>query len=482
MNKQTRRTFMKSTVAALAGMATMPAWANVRGANNDIRVAVVGVRKKGKEHIREFRKLPGVRVAALCDVDTEFLDAEAKKFKDRNEKITTYIDFRKLLEDKNIDAVILSVPDHWHGVMTVWACQAGKDVYVEKPASYSIWEGRKMVEAARKYNRIVGVGSQERSDVGLLAVAEYIRQGNLGKVQFARAISYNRRRSIGKANGPQPIPATCNYDLFQGPAPLTPLMRKNLHYDWHWMWPTGTGEIGNLGAHVVDDCRWMNGVSTVAPRAISMGGRFGYDDDGQTPNTQITFFDYEQFPLIYEIRALCRGKNKPGMDNHRYVRFGMVIQCQHGYFAGGRGGGWVYDNQGKRIKQFPGDSGRGHMANFIAAMRSRKVSDLKADILDGHVTACLCHMGNISYRLGRRQSVKQIKQTIEGNDLLMESFDRLLQHLRANEIDLNKTPLTIGPMLSFDAEQGRFVGEANTEANVFLKRNYREPYILPETV
>ncbi len=482
MNCQSRRSFMKTGAAALGAMATATVWAKIRGANDDINVAVVGVRKKGKEHIKGFGSLPGVRVAALCDVDTEFLDAEAQKFKDRNEKIKTYIDYRDLLEDKDIDAVILSVPDHWHGVMTVWACQAGKDVYVEKPASYSIWEGRKMTEAARKYNRMVGVGSQERSDVGLLAVAEYLKQGHLGKIRFARALAYNPRLSIGKVNGPQPIPATCNYDLFQGPAPLCPLMREKLHYDWHWMWSTGTGEMGNLGGHALDDCRWMNGLSTVAPRAISLGGRFGYDDDGQTPNTQITFFDYEQFPLIYEIRALGRGKNKPGMDNYRNLRFGMVFQCEHGYFAGGRGGGWVYDNQGKKIKQFPGDSGAGHMANFIAALRSRKVKDLKADILEGHLTACLCHMGNISYRLGHRLPAKEIKQGIAGNDLLMENLDHLLQHLQANEVDLNKTPLRIGPMLNFDADQECFVGDAGTEANMFLKRNYRAPYIVPETV
>lgn len=185
-----------------------------------------------------------------------------------------------------------------------------------------------MIEAAHKYKRIVGVGSQNRSDVGLLAVAEYIKQGTLGKVQLVRAISYNPRLSIGKVRGPQPIPATCNYNLFQGPAPLIPLMRENLHYDWHWIWATGSGEMGNLGGHVLDDCRWTTGVTTMAPRVISLGGRFGYDDDGETPNTQITFFDYKQVPITYEIRALPRIKNIRGMDHYKGVRFGMVIQCE----------------------------------------------------------------------------------------------------------------------------------------------------------
>jgi len=311
MNDLTRRNFMKTSLSAVGSVALASgAWSQIRGSNDDIRIAVVGVRKKGKEHIQDFRKLSGVRVVAICDADTQWLDAEVKKFKDRNIKIDTYVDYRKLLENKNIDAVVLSLPDHWHALMTVWACQAGKDVYVEKPASHNIWEGRKMVEAARKYKRIVEVGSQDRSDVGLLPLAEHIKQGGLGKVQRIHAITYNARLSIGKVSGPQPIPATCDYNLFQGPAPLTPLMRENLHYDWHWCWPTGTGEMGNLGGHVLDDCRWTTGVTKMSPRVISLGGRFGYDDDGQTPNTIISLFDYDAFPIIYEIRALPRSKSE----------------------------------------------------------------------------------------------------------------------------------------------------------------------------
>lgn len=487
MGQCTRRDFINSSIAVVgaAGLSLArpgTVWSKIRGANDDIRVAIVGLRKKGKEHIAAFGRLAGVRIVALCDVDTQFLDFQSKRFNGRNEKVTTYVDYRKLLDDKDIDAVIVVAPDHWHALMTVWACQAGKDVYAEKPASYSIWEGRKMIEAARKYGRIVQVGSQDRSDVGLLAVAEHIRQGHLGEVQLLRAVSYNRRRSIGKVNGPQPIPATCDYDLFQGPAPLTPLMRENLHYDWHWFWPTGTGEMGNLGAHVLDDCRWTTGITTLAPRAISFGGRFGYDDDGQTPNTQTVLFDYKAVPIVYEIRALPRSQRGWAMDHYRGVRFGMVIQCEHGYFAGGRGGGWTYDNNGRKIKQFPGDGGRGHQANFIEAVRSRKVSDLRADIVEGHISASLCHMANISYRLGQRKPVEQIKKAIEGNDLLAEYVERFLKHLQANKVDLNKTPAVVGPMLTMDTRKERFVGQFSDRANMLLVRNYREPFVVPEKV
>ena len=493
MDNCTRRTFVKTSLAAAGGMALASrAWSQVRGANDDIRVGIVGVRKKGKEHIQDFRRLSGVRVVAICDADTQWLDAEVAKFKERNITVDTYVDYRKLLENKNIDAVVLSVPDHWHALMTVWACQAGKDVYVEKPASHNIWEGRKMVEAARKYKRIVQVGSQDRSDVGLLPLAEHLKAGGLGRILRVHGITYNARLSIGKVNGPQPIPATCDYSLFQGPAPLTPLMRENLHYDWHWCWPTGTGEMGNLGGHVLDDCRWTTGLTTMAPRIVSLGGRFGYDDDGDTPNTIISLFDYDAFPIIYEIRALPRARGEKvdvyqgitsrGMDRYRGINFGMIIQCEHGYFSGGRGGGWTYDNDGKKIKQFAGDGGWKHMTNFLNTMRSRKVSDLKADVQQGHITASMIHAADISYRLAHRIPVEEAEKAVGNNDLLAESLERLLQHLRANEIDLDKNPLAVGPMLTFDTERERFIGDDSHYANMSLSRNYRPPFVVPETV
>jgi predicted dehydrogenase len=426
--------------------------------------------------------MPGVRIVALCDADTRFLDFEAERFRRRGEKVATYVDYRELLDDKDIDAVVIVTPDHWHALMTIWACQAGKDVYIEKPLSHNIWEGRKMVEAARKYKRIAQTGSQDRSDEGLLALAQYLKQGDLGSIKLVRAISYNLRESIGKVNGPQAIPATVDYNLFQGPARLVPLMRKELHYDWHWFWDTGTGEVGNLGAHNVDEGRWMIGQRWAARRAISIAGRVGMDDDGQTPNTQITFFDYEPAPIIYEVRGLRRRKNLRARDHYWGTNFGMVIHCEGGYFAGGRGGGWAYDNNRKKIKQFPGDGGRDHQANFIRAMRSRKVSDLRADILEGHVTATLCHMANISYRIGRKESPANIAHAIADNSVLIEAFERCLKHLKVNEVDVGAEPLTVGPALTFDPVSERFVGQFSDWANMYLSRNYREPFVVPDRV
>jgi predicted dehydrogenase len=487
MKHVSRRQFIKSSGVALAGagaLSTMPrsVWAQVRGANDRVRIAIVGVRKKGIEHIDAFRDMPGVQIAALCDCDTQFLDLEVKNLKDRKQTVTAYKDIRRALEDKSIDAVILSVPDHWHGLMTVWACQAGKHVYVEKPATYSIWEGQQMVEAARKYGRVVGVGSQERSDTGLLAFAAHLKEGKLGKVRYARAISYGLRESIGKVTGPQPIPATCDYSLFQGPAPLSPLMRQSLHYDWHWCWPTGTGEIGNLGGHVMDDCRWIIGIKGLPRRVISIGGRFGYDDDGETPNTQIAYYDYPECPMIYEVRGLPAKSGVNWMDQYRGVRFGLIIQCENGYFAGGRGGGWTYDNNDKKLNQFPGDGGGTHQANFIDAVRSGKPEAVRASMREGHLSAALCHMANISYRLGRTQSVAEANTTVAKTELLKETFDRLVPHLQANGIDLAKTPLTVGPTLDWNDSAGKFQGESADRANVLLSRTYRPPFVVPEKV
>ena len=485
MKKLTRRRFVKNVAGAAVGLGAAfcaSPTSKVVGANNDIRIAIVGLRKKGIEHIDIFGKVPGVRIVALCDCDTQFLDFQIDQFARRGQKPTRYVDYRKLLDDKNVDAVVLPVPDHWHALMAIRACRAGKDVYAEKPLSHNIWEGRKMVEAARKYERIVQTGSQDRSDLGLLALVPYIQQGNLGPVKLVTAISYNLRESIGRVDGPQPIPPTCDYNLFQGPAPLVPLMRKELHYDWHWFWDTGTGEVGNLGAHNIDESRWLLDQKDVAPRAISIAGRFGMYDDARTPNTQITFFDYKPAPIMYEVRGLRRRKNLRARSHLRGTSFGMIVHCEGGYFAGGRGGGWAYDDKGKKIKQFPGEGGMDHQANFIRAMRSRKVSDLRADVIEGHISATLCHMANISYRIGRTEPAEKIRQAVPENDILAESFDRMLAHLDANEIDLKKEPVTIGPMLQFDKETEQFTGDHSDQANMLLRRNYREPFVVPDEV
>jgi predicted dehydrogenase len=477
MKSISRRTFIKGSVFATA--AALTPHARVLGANNDIRVAVVGFRSQGSNHIKYFSRIPGVRVVALCDADRKFIDREVKKFRDRNESVDTYIDVRKLLEDKNIDAIITATPNHWHSLVTVWACQAGKDVYVEKPVSHNIWEGRKMVEAARKYNRIVQTGTQRRSDEGLREAFAYLKAGNLGRILRARCYYFSPRGSIGKVNGPQPIPETVDYNLWTGPAAMKPLMRKRLHYDWHWQWLYGNGDLGNNGIHFIDLCRWVLGCDSLAPRVISFGGKFLWEDDRETPNTQVAFYDYRPAPIIFEMRNLPRKKGDPAMDStYRNTRVYMAVECEDGYFAGN----WIYDYSGKRIRQFKTSGGGSHHANFIKAVRSRKAADLNADILEGHRSTALCHMGNISYRLGQTASRDDIIESTKSSSVLQDAFERSQEHLLLNVVNVHETPRILGPWLTMDCETEKFVGDFSEEANNHLTRNYREPFVVPEQV
>lgn len=485
MSRMYRREFIKTGVGAaaalFAGCATAP-HARIIGANDDVRIGVIGIRSKGHHLIRDFVAVPGTRVVAVCDADTAFLDREVEVFRKRNEPLTVYQDIRRMLESPDIDAVVIAMPNFWHSLATVWACQAGKDVYVEKPVSHNIWEGRKMVEAARKYNRVVQGGTQRRSDPGAQEAFAYIQEGNLGKIKVVRGFCYRERHSIGIADGSQQIPATVDYDLWCGPTPKVPLNRRSLHYDWHWFWSTGNGEIGNQGIHEMDMCRWVLGQNTLPPRVLSLGGRFGYEDDAETPNTHVAILDYEPAPIIFEVRGMYRKVDDKSMDHYRNIRVGLVVECEDGYFAGG-GGGWVFDREGNRVKQFQGDGGGQHATNFIKAVRSRKPEDQVADILEGHLSSSLCHMANISQQLGSHASSDEIREKMSSESNALETLERLQTHLDANQIDLQKTPVTLGPWLAMDADKEQFRNCPDAaQANKLVSRNYRKPFVIPERV
>ncbi len=484
-----RRRFLEGSLVAGGAMmlpgcaAVTRPFSRVWGAGGDVRVAVAGVRGKGKHHVQMLREIPGVRVVALCDPDEEVLAERVQTFAETNEKVDTYQDVRHVLDRSDVDAITIATPNHWHSLIAIWACQAGKDVYVEKPVSHNVWEGRKLVEAARKHDRIVQTGIQWRSDRGCAETIQYIREGNLGRILWAHGLCFKPRPSIGKVGEPTRLPDSINYNLWTGPAPLEPLMRERLHYDWHWVWPTGNGDIGNQGVHEMDVCRWMLGQEGLPPRVMSVGGRFGYDDDGTTANTQLTILDYDSAPLLFEVRGLPRQAGGDQMDHYRQIRVGVVIQCEEGYFAGGNGGGWVYDNEGNRIKQFKAGGAETHMANFIDAVRSRRAADLKADVLKGHISSALCHLGNISYRIGTESSPEAILEAVRGESEAVETFERIQEHLGANGVDSRRTPPVLGPWLKLDPACERFVGgEGFEQANDLLSRKYREPFIVPEQV
>jgi len=488
MKQITRRSFIRSSLFATAAV-TLPArsWAQVLGANGDIRLAVVGFNGQGKGHIEAFRKIPGVRVVALCDVDKDVLEREAQKFRDRSEPIDTYTDVRKLLDSGSIDAISTATPNHWHALISIWACQAGKDVYVEKPVSHNVWEGRQIVNAARKYNRIVQTGTQSRSSQGIKQAIAWLNEGHLGKIRVARGLCYKPRASIGKVSAPHDPPPSVEYDLWCGPAPKTPLMRTKLHYDWHWVWPTGNGDLGNQGIHQMDIARWFLGEEELSPRVFSIGGRLGYVDDGTTPNTQIIVHGYPKAPLIFEVRGLPKDKahqaaglwKAENMDKYKGGSVAVVIECEGGHiFVPDYTKAIVIDNNGKEIKRFTGASS--HHANFIDAVRSRKRTDLNGDILEGHLSSALCHTGNISYRLGQQSSPERVRERIKGDKEALEAFERFSEHLAANGVDLQSTRATIGPMLKMDPATERFKG--SRAANALLTREYRAPFLVPHNV
>ena len=498
--KITRRKFLNSSITA--GLALgMPrivigaeGSARSRGANDTVRLAVIGlgattavggVGGRGHQLIPRLREVPGAKIVALCDVDQTHLDREAKPFKDRGEDVATYRDLRKVLDDKSIDAVVVALPNHWHALATVWACQAGKDVYVEKPFSYNLWEGRQMVAAARNYARMVQVGTQNRSSTFLRGAFDYLRSGEVGPIRYAHALVYRAREGIGTVSAPTPPPATVDYDLWCGPAPRTPLMRKQLHYEWHWFWGTGNGEMGNNGIHVIDICRWALAQNNPPPRAISIGGRFAFNDCGETANTHIALLDYQPAPIICEIRNVTASKSADAIGKFRNQNRGLVIDCEGGYFAGDASGGALFDKQGKKIKDFPDDgSSKGletsHVSNFIAAVRSRKSGDLVAEAIEGHHSTACCHMANVSYRLGKQARPEAIQETIRANRDLSDAFERCREYLRENEVNLDTTPAVLGPWVTYDSKKERFIKDHADQANTLSQREYRKPFIVPK--
>jgi len=296
---QNRRSFLQgAAVAAVAGSAS-----RILGANDRVNVAVVGLGGRGRAHVTEWAKVPGSRIVALCDVDQASLErGQALAEKATGEKAKGYVEMRKLFEDKDIDAVSMPLPNHWHALATIWACQAGKDVYIEKPACHNVWEGKKMVEAARKYNRMVQIGSQSRTVPMKIRAMQLLKEGVIGKVYLAKGLCYKRRPSIGhKPDGP--VPPGVNWDLFLGPAPMRPFNENRFKYNWHWFWDTGNGDIGNQGVHEMDIARW--GLGVAYPKSVvSFGGKYAYDDDQETPNTQYASLDYGGMQIDFEVRGI----------------------------------------------------------------------------------------------------------------------------------------------------------------------------------
>ncbi|HZV07853.1 MAG TPA: Gfo/Idh/MocA family oxidoreductase [Gemmataceae bacterium] len=457
--------------------------------NDQLRVAVVGVHGRGREHIHGFAGKNNCIVTTICDVDSAVIGKAMKDAETQQKKMPRYEqDIRKVVEDKDIDIISIATPNHWHALAAIWAMQNGKDVYVEKPVSHNVSEGRRIVEVARKTNRICQAGTQSRSSKGMREAMAFLHSGKLGKIRLARGLCYKLRPSIGKVDGPQSPPKTMNYDLWCGPAPLKPPHRKThfgtVHYDWHWIWDYGNGDLGNQGIHEMDKARWGLNKHELATGIVSVGGRLGYIDDGETPNTMICVYDYGDCELIFEVRGWPSKSPFPGKkspkDSIKPTNFvGNIFYGSEGFMVcPSYSNAVAYSNDGEVIKEFKG--GDDHFANFVKAVRSRKVEDLNADILEGHLSSALCHLGNISYRLGDEQPFGQQPQAFAKDKDAGETFERMEQHLKDNKIDLGAIKCRIGRKLVVDPAHENFPHDS--DANAMLTREYRKGFEVPAKV
>ncbi len=457
-------------------------------ASDRLRVAVVGVRGRGMSHVTGFANRHNCEVVTICDADTAVLGNGMKRVAKRQGKEPKFEqDVRKVVADPNIDVVSIATPNHWHALMAIWAMQNGKHVYVEKPVSHELLEGRRIVEASRKYNKICQAGMQSRSSKGMREAIAFLHSGKLGKVKLARGLCYKLRPSIGKVSGPQEPPKTMDYDLWCGPAPLKKPHRKTkfgtVHYDWHWIWDYGNGDLGNQGIHEMDKARWGLNKDYLPQTAMSIGGRFGYVDDGETPNSQVIFFDYGDCELVFEVRGWPSDSPYPGKDSPKRRKkpdnfVGNIWYGSEGFLVcPSYTGGVAYSNDGEILKRFNG--GENHFANFVAAVRSGKREDQNGDILEGHLSSALCHLGNISHRLGTLEAFDKKPRAfnIKSADDAMVS---LVEHLQQNKISTDGLQYHLGRKLHVDAKSESF--GSDKEANALRTREYREGFVVPDKV
>jgi predicted dehydrogenase len=433
MSESSRRSFLAAGAAAFS-------LGRVLGANDRINVGIVGIGGRGNDHIKFYSTLPDARIAGLCDVNQANLEKGQAAVKTlTGEQPKGYDDMRKMFADKDIDVVSITTPNHWHALSTIWACQAGKDVYCEKPACYNVHEGERMVEVARKTNRMVQIGSQSRTIPHVTKAVQALREGAIGKVYMAKGLCFKRRKSIGHKDDER-TPLGLNWDMFLGPAPMRPYNELRFKYNWHWFWDTGNGDIGNQGVHQMDIARWGLGEAMWPKSAVSTGGKYVYNDDQETPNTQLATFDYGDKQLVFEVRGIfTNGEGPIPKGGGNYV--GNLFYGEDGWMELDGTGFKVYKGDKddlvmdeKAMKVANGDTAP-HMENFLAACRSRNYKDLHADVAIGVMSADLCHLANASYRSGRK--------------------------------------------LAVDAAKGRFTGPGAEEGNQYLTRpKYRAPYVV----
>jgi predicted dehydrogenase len=447
--------------------------------SDTLRIAIIGVRGQGGHHTNVYSGMKDVEIVYLCDVDSNVIGPPMKTVEEKTGKRPQYVqDFRRVMADRSIDAISIATPNHWHSLLTIYGCQAGKDVYVEKPVSHNVFEGKKMVEAARKYERLVQAGTQSRSNPKIKDAIAYAKSGKLGKVLFAQGLCYKRRKSIGHREDELLPPVGVDYNLWLGPAPERPFNRNRFHYEWHWNWDYGNGDLGNQGIHQMDVARWAIGQGGFPDRAQSLGGRFAYVDDGQTPNTQVCWFDYGDVGLLFEVRGL---KTKKTYD----ADVAVVVHCEDGYVVISADEkklptAHTWDTEQVALFDAKEPKDYSHQRNFVDAVKARKQSMLTAEINEGYVSTALCHLANISYRLGEEASFSNEEPFGPDHETPNEAFGRMKKHLEANKVKLADTRYKLGKDLAVNASGQDFFSDE--KANELLTREYRRPFVVSNYV
>lgn len=480
----TRRRFLQTTAAAstvfpLFTISGTKASGQVVGANETLRVGVAGINGRGSSHIDELAGRDKVRITYLIDPDTRLFESRSRKVREKGGGDPQCVqDIRRALDDRDLDVVTVATCNHWHSLITIWACQAGKDVYVEKPISHNVFEGRQCVEAARKYGRVVQHGTQRRSDAGMARQIAALQSGRYGKLLVSKGYCCKPRWSIGRKATSTP-PGGFDFNLWLGPAPEQPYHGNLVHYNWHWFWDTGNGDTGNQGVHEMDVARWAIRGATLPTRVWSLGGRYvpGEPDQGQTPNMQLSVYEFGDVLLVFETRGLVGDKargNVPTMVANEFYTTEGVIRGGRFYPRGGS------DSQplegGSEARVTPG----GAFGSFLTAVRSRRPSDCNCDAEVAHYSSALCHLGNIAYRLGQPVRFGETPSVLGEQSAVRESFQALTDNLAAVGIDLNQQTYQLGSPLKFDPQTERFVDQP--AANSLLTRAYRAPFVVPEKV
>ncbi len=412
--------FSRRHLIKLCSLAVLARPCYAQSPNNTVRVAMIGCGRRAHALITEFLKIKDVAIVALCDPDPaqmESLATRMEKKKGSASGLAKFQDYRKLLESPDIDAVVVSSPNHWHTLHAIHAMQAGKDVYLEKPVTHEPWEGRQLAAAEEKYGRIIAAGFQSRSDPGTHDGIQFVKEGNLGKIQSLHVCCFKERDSIGIRETPLAPPPGADYNLWLGPAVEMPMFREKFHYDWHWAWNTGNGDIGNQTPHEIDIANRILGDGPLPKQIRSFGGRFGWNDAGETPNLQVAAYELAGVPVVIEVNNLKLSPTRNTIGARDGIRIGVVVRCEGGQLRGGTGGMYAVGEDGKQpIKKFPGDGGAGHQENFINAVRSRRQADIASRIVPAERSAAIAHFANISYRTGSKTA--DIAEIAGGNKLM----------------------------------------------------------------